>query len=261
MFEKQFIEHGYFVTEIPDLLDRIPILISKFENLIINAEYLGSLGHVKIRKSDLELMKGNGWSWGCDHIYSPELRSQELLDLASLEPIPTMIHRILGDRVKWTGGHGHWSPETYDYYLHWHRDTRRHLWRNGNPNSRCHVQVCIALAEESVIRIVPSSHLRDLDSWEYRYIDVDIHENHPDQLVIKIPAGSALFFNTYTLHRAYCSKNSIRRALHFGFTSADAEIEPGRVGKCFDWLSDVNFINAQSTFLKKCINEQLASQF
>ncbi len=258
----QFINKGFVVVPIPDLLNRIPTLINSFDTVINKAESLGAKGLVKIRKSDLEDMSGSGWSWGCDHIFAPELLNQDLLDIASLEPIPFIVRYILGNRIRWTGGHGHWSPKNYDYYLHWHRDTRPNLWKNAHFEPCSHVQVCVALQKEAVIWLVPGSHLRYLEEWEYKYIEGDDkHNEHPHQIIPEIPAGSALIFNTYTLHRAQCSKNDKRRSIHFGFTKTDNTIqEVYRLGKHFDWLSEQNFINAQSTFLQQCIREQIVWQ-
>ena len=258
--EKDFIHLGFAIIAIPEIIQRLPILLNDFETLIHNSESGGLNGQIKIRKSDLVSMTGTGWSWGCDHIFIPQLRQQSLLDLASIGLIPTIIHRILGDRVRWTGGHGHWSPETYDYYLHWHRDTRPEFWDKGNNDPRCHVQVCVALTPESVIRIVPSSHVRDLESWEYRFLKEEKYGVHPDEVVINLPAGHVLFFNTYTLHRAYCSNSNIRRAIHFGFTRVNSLPEQGRVGKYFDWLASPEFMNTQSIFLRQCIQEQVMEQ-
>jgi hypothetical protein len=260
--KQQFIELGFIVIPIPELLHHIPSLLNSFENLISSAENLGSKGLVKIRASNLENVNISGMSWGCDHIFSPELLKQDLLDIASLEPIPFIVRSILGDKVRWTAGHGHWSPKNGDYYLHWHRDTRRNLWKQGVSNSHCHIQVCVALKDESVIWIVPSSHLRNLDEWEYKYIEEsDKYSVHPYQIIPKIPAGSALFFNTYLLHRAECSKSNIRRAIHFGFTKVDTNVsESYRLGKNFDWLADKNFFDVQSPFLQKCIQEQIIWQ-
>ena len=187
-------------------------------------------------------MGDTGWSWGCDHIYSPDLREQVLLDFVSMDPIPCLMRRILGDRVRFSGGHGHWSPVSYDYYLHWHRDTRRERWHLGNPDRRSHVQVCLALTDEAVVRVVPGSHLRNLEPWEHGYISTNPHGDHPNQLIAYIPAGSALLLNTYSFHRAQCEKETVRRSLHYGFTRVGSESEPGRLGKVLEWLCEPAFL-------------------
>lgn len=258
--ETQFLADGFAVVPIPGVKERLPLALSGFERLIANAERLGRMGQAKVRKSDLVGTEGVGWSWGCDHIYSPALRDQILLDLVSLEPIPSLVRRILGERVRFSGGHGHWSPVSYDYYLHWHRDTRRERWHLGNLDHRAHIQVCIALTEESVVRVVPGSHLRDLEPWEHGFITENPHGNHPAQVTPIIPAGSALFLNTYTFHRAQCGKDSPRRSLHFGFTRVGSTPEPGRQGKVLEWLGEPDFLANQSGFLRACIDEQIKEQ-
>lgn len=258
--ELQFLTDGFSIIDLPEIHKFIQPALSAFERLINNAEQLGIIGHAKVRKSNNIEPEGKGWSWGCDHIYSPLLREQILLDLASLNPLPEILQRILGDRIRFSGGHGHWSPINYDYYLHWHRDTRRERWHLANLDPRSHVQVCIALKDEEVIRIVPGSHLRDLDSWEYKFITTFPHGDHPQQVVVKVPAGSVLLLNTYTFHRAQCQKETHRRCLHYGFSRIGAKPEPGRQDKFFHWLSDPNFLSKQTNFLKTCINEQILEQ-
>jgi len=80
------------------VIERLHLALPAFERLIANTERLSRMGLAKARKSDLVGTDGIGWSWGCDHIYSPALREQLLLDLVSLDPIPSLVRRILGER-------------------------------------------------------------------------------------------------------------------------------------------------------------------
>ncbi len=258
--EEQFLADGYIVVPILGITKRLHLALHAYERLIGNAEHLGRMGQAKVRKSGLVESEGIGWSWGCDHIYAPTLREQVLLDLVSLDPIPSLVRRILGERVRFSGGHGHWSPIRYDYFLHWHRDTRRERWHIGNPDARSHVQVCIALKGEAVVRVVPGSHMRDLEPWEHYYITTDPHGSHPAQVITQVPAGSALLLNTYTFHRAQCGKGNPRRSLHFGFTRVGSESEPGRQSKVLEWLCEPVFLANQSAFLRACIEEQIKEQ-
>jgi hypothetical protein len=257
--EREFLERGYAIVPAEDIVPLLPSAIVAFDRLIERAEALGVEGRAKVRKSDYAVAEGRGWSWGCDHIYHPDLREQTLLDLASQPPFPDAVHRILGGRVMFSGGHGHWSPVTSDYVLHWHRDTRRHLWRCRNPDPRAHVQLCLALVDEAVVRVVPGSHLRDLEPWEERFIGPAPHADHPDQDVATVPAGCALLLNTYTFHRAECPRTSKRRSLHFGFTRVGAAPEPGRRLKPLPWMAEEGFIARQTPFLQAAIREQLAA--
>lgn len=257
--EREFLERGYAIVPAEDIAPLLPAALDAFDRLIERAETLGLEGTVKTRKSDYAVAKGRGWSWGCDHIYQPDLREQTLLDLASQPPFPDAVHRILGRRVMLSGGHGHWSPVTSDYVLHWHRDTRRQSWQCRNADPRAHVQLCLALLDEAVVRVVPGSHLRDLEPWEERFIGPAPHADHPDQDVATVPAGCALLLNTYTFHRAECPRTSKRRSLHFGFTRMGAAPEPGRRLKPLPWMADEGFIARQTPFLQAAIREQLAA--
>jgi hypothetical protein len=257
--EQEFLERGYAVVAAEGGVPSLPGALAAYDRLIDRAEDLGLEGKVKIRKSDYARPEGRGWSWGCDHIYHPDLREQALLDLASLPPFPEIIGRILGPRVMFSGGHGHWSPVTTDYVLHWHRDTRRALWAQRNPDPRCHVQLCLALVDEAVVRIVPGSHLRDLEPWEERFITDDPHGTHQAEETAVVPAGSAVLLNTYTFHRAECLREKIRRSLHFGFTRVGAAPEPGRQLKALPWMADEAFIACQTPFLQAAVREQLSA--
>jgi len=144
----KFLEDGYIIIPIVGIEPIRNILLEAYECLIQEAEKLGLQGLVKVRKSDNVSAVGQGWSWGCDHIHSPSLHQQCLLDIVNFYPIPDLVKDILGPRVRFCGSHGHWSPTTYDYYLHWHRDTRPEQWKFANPDPRAHVQVIIALMDE-----------------------------------------------------------------------------------------------------------------
>jgi ectoine hydroxylase-related dioxygenase (phytanoyl-CoA dioxygenase family) len=254
---QEFLTRGFAVVESTALRSHLPSAVAAFDRVVATAEALGLEGRAKVRMSDHARAAGRGWSWGCDHIYHPDLREQPLLDLASLSPFPELVQTILGPRVTFSGGHGHWSPVTTDYVLHWHRDTRRAGWPFANPDPRAHVQLCIALADEAVVRVVPGSHLRDLEPWEERFVTGAPHGVHPDEAVVSVPAGSALLLNTYTFHRAECPAGAGRRSLHFGFTRVGAAPEPGRRLKHHPWLSDELFIARQSSFMQAAIREQL----
>jgi ectoine hydroxylase-related dioxygenase (phytanoyl-CoA dioxygenase family) len=115
------------------------------------------------------------------------------------------------------------------------------------------------LLDEAVVRVVPGSHLRDLEPWEERFIGPAPHADHPDQDVATVPAGCALLLNTYTFHRAECPRTSKRRSLHFGFTRMGAAPEPGRRLKPLPWMADEGFIARQTPFLQAAIREQLAA--
>lgn len=255
---QDFLEQGYTTVEIPSLMPVPTRFLKTFDGLIRDAERLGAAGEVKARKSSLVDMQGNGWSWGCDHIFAPALRRQALLDLVNLPPLPEILNAILGPRMRLSGGHGHWSPENYDYFLHWHRDTRPERWRFRNSDPRAHVQVCLALRDERVVRIVPGSHLLDLTEADAQWIVDCPHERHPREVIPTISAGSALLLNTCTLHRAQCSSQDRRRSLHFGFTRVGATPEPGRRPKHFTWMADPKFLEAQSPFIRACLEEQAA---
>lgn len=258
--EQQFIDEGYAVVALNISEPKRSECLTAYESLIRKAESLGLLGRAKTRKSDFAIAAGSGWAWGCDHIYSPDLREQVLLDVASCSPIPDLVHGILGDRVRLSGGHAHWSPQKYDYYLHWHRDTRRDRWPYGNPDCRAHVQVCVALTDESVVRIVPGSHRRNLTDSEQHFLDKSPHAQHPQEICPRVAAGEALLLNTYTLHRAQCKSTDLRRSLHFGFTRIGSDPEPGRRGNAQAWLADQAFVQQQTRFMQECISEECEHQ-
>jgi len=254
---ERFLRDGYLVTPVPATQAVLDDVRSTYESLIATAEALGSSGLVKTRKSNRVEASGRGWSWGCDHIHSPELRRQALLEIANMDPIPGLVTSILGPRIRFCGAHGHWSASTYDYYLHWHRDTRRERWGQGNPDTRAHVQVCVALVDEAVVWVVPGSHVRDLMLQEERFITTHPHAPHPEQVIVSVPAGHALLLNTYTLHRAQCERNCTRRSLHFGFGRVGADAEPGRAIKVWPWLTEPAFLAEQTPFLRNAILEQV----
>lgn len=257
---QQFVRDGFAVVPGEISVQRLEECVHAMSVVISLAERLGQIGAVRVRKSERAAMKDVGWSWGCDHIFRPELRDQRLLDLASIDPFPAVLRMILGADLKFSGGHGHWSPSGYDYYLHWHRDTRRERWRFGNPDRRCHVQVCLALRDEAVVRIVPGSHARDLSDEELSRALDHPHGAHPDQVTPLVPAGSALFLNTYSLHRAQCSRRTPRLSLHFGFTRVGAAPEPGRVGHVQQWMREPSFLALQTPFMRGAIESQISSE-
>jgi len=108
-----------------------------------------------------------------------------------------------------------------------------------------------------MVWVVPGSHKRDLKPSELIFITTHRHAPHPDQVITHIPVGHALLLNTYTLHRAQCSRHHLRRAIHFGFSRVGAKHEPGRKIKQWPWLRDQKFLATQTTFIRDAILEEV----
>lgn len=254
---EQYLVDGYCVVKVAKLQHCIDGLREAFDRLVYRAESLGPCGLAATRHSTHQQIVGYGWSWGCDHVFMPELREQSLLDVASFDPIPELVHSIVGQRVRFSAGHAHWTPANYDYKLHWHRDTRRIHWREGNKDRRAHVQVCVALSDESAVTLVPGSHVQDLTSQQLDWFEAHPFGVHAIQTTPNVPAGSALILNTFALHRAECSKDHRRRSIHFGFSRVDAPCEVERPPKIHDWMANPKFQSSQTQFLRKSIQEEV----
>ena len=253
---EKYLVDGYCVVKVAKLEQGIEGLREAFDRLIYHAESLGACGLAATRHSTHQQIVGFGWSWGCDHVFMPELREQSLLDIASFDPIPDLVHSIVGQRVRFSAGHAHWTPANYDYKLHWHRDTRRIHWRKGNKDRRAHVQVCVALSDESAVSLVPGSHVQDLTSQQLDWFEAHPFGVHAKQTTPKVPTGSALLLNTFALHRAECVQGQRRRSIHFGFSRVGTPCETERPPKIHEWMAHPKFQSSQKQFLRESIQEE-----
>ncbi|KAJ6065417.1 hypothetical protein N7444_001070 [Penicillium canescens] len=160
-----------------------------------------------------------GGIWGVQHLLHPEMPgrdsfarcyfspsilavAEELMGVdsttsASVEPLVMELFNLLV------------APETKDFELRWHRDDiSEHATADEEiaqlaakaPNGRQgHCQYNLALCPDSSLIVVPGTHGRARTQTE-READ-PYAASLPDQLVVELQPGDAVFYNSNILHR------------------------------------------------------------
>ena len=166
--------------------------------------------------------------WGVQHLLHPEMTvrdtfaalyfSDEVLDvvkeLVGLKDDPEADDKLVMELFNLLV-----SPsENKDFELEWHRDDIRpdaspeeeeKLLAEKSPNGhQLHAQYNIALFDDASLIVVPGSHKRVRTETER---NADPYEpNLPDQVVVELKSGDAVFYNSNILHRG------IYRGINYG---------------------------------------------
>jgi hypothetical protein len=156
--------------------------------------------------------------WGVQHLLHPDMGvrdtfaelyfSDEILDvvkeLVGLKDDPEADDKLVMELFNLLV-----SPsENEDFELCWHRDDIRpdvsaeeeqRLLDEKSPNGhQLHAQYNVALFDDASLIVVPGSHKRVRTEAER---NVGPYEDLPDQLVVELNSGDAVFYNSNILHR------------------------------------------------------------
>ncbi|KAL4878906.1 hypothetical protein BJY04DRAFT_106371 [Aspergillus karnatakaensis] len=135
------------------------------------------------------------------------------------------------------------APETKDFELRWHRDDipsevsveeEQRLLDSKSPGGRqSHAQYNLALCPDASLIVVPGSHRR-VRTEEERRAD-PFEGNMPEQMVVELQPGDAVFYDSNILHRGvYKAKEEggeeTRLTLHGSVGIKEHEKESGAGG-------------------------------
>ncbi|KAL4980106.1 hypothetical protein BDW66DRAFT_167175 [Aspergillus desertorum] len=164
-----------------------------------------------------------GGIWGVQHLLHPDMPGRE--DFARFyfdDRVLGVVEELLGLDSADRGGRADneemlvmelfnllVAPETHDFALRWHRDDipetvspveEKKLLASKSPGGRqSHAQYNLALCDDASLIVVPGSHRRVRTETERA---ADPYENGlPGQLVVKLKAGDAVFYDSNILHR------------------------------------------------------------
>ncbi|KAL4807690.1 hypothetical protein BDV18DRAFT_135812 [Aspergillus unguis] len=160
-----------------------------------------------------------GGIWGVQHLLHPDMTGRE--EFAKFyfdERVLSVVEELLG--LEKDGNEGDEklvmelfnllvAPEIHDFALRWHRDDipetaspeeEERLLASKSPGGRqSHAQYNLALCDDASLIVVPGSHRRVRTETER---NADPYEpNMPDQLVVELKAGDAVFYDSNILHR------------------------------------------------------------
>ena len=156
-----------------------------------------------------------------------------------------------------------------DFELCWHRDDIRpdvtpeeeeRQLKEKSPEARqLHAQYNIALYDDASLIVIPGSHKRVRTQTER---DAGLHDSLPDQLIVELKPGDAVFYDSNILHRgAYkgidTQKELGRMTLHGSVGLAGYGNERARqvlqhnIG---EWVGRAKFDNPESTITERAEN-------
>ena len=216
---------GY--VHIPSLVD--PVELSSLRAASIHATELARAGkwpHIRNVPKQFPPWAATpppdseGGIWGVQHLLHPDMPDRkrfaklyfsnkvtgvvkELLGLNLYDPRSddNVVMELFNLLVSPSGGK--------DFELRWHRDDikwevdaeeeKRQLDEKSPGGRQAHTQYNISLFDEESLIVIPGSHRRVRTDVE-READ-PLEPNMPDQLVVKMKAGDAVFYDSNILHR------------------------------------------------------------
>ncbi|KAJ5497229.1 Phytanoyl-CoA dioxygenase [Penicillium fimorum] len=159
-----------------------------------------------------------GGIWGVQHLMHPEMPGRESFARCYFSPsILTVAEELMG--IENTDSETEplvmelfnllVAPETKDFELRWHRDDisehataeeeLAQLAAKAPGGRQSHCQYNLALCPDASLIVVPGTHTRARTQVER---DADPYAAElPDQLVVQLQPGDAVFYNSNILHR------------------------------------------------------------
>lgn len=201
-----------------------------------------------------------GGIWGVQHLLHPDMPgreefarfyfSEKILDvvqeLLGIESQPPQTGKDYDEKLAMELFNLLVAPETKDFQLRWHRDDipesvseeeELKLLQSKSPQGRqSHAQYNLALCEDTSLIVIPGSHRRVRTEVER---NADPYEPVlPEQLVVRLQPGDAVFYDSNILHRGvYKAKpetgEETRLTLHgsVGVKENSAEVDGGDKSK------------------------------
>lgn len=162
-----------------------------------------------------------GGIWGVQHLMHPEMEGREAFARCYFsEPILQVVEELVGVNPRAAGDSDNEplvmelfnllvAPETKDFELRWHRDdipetatAEEELLQLAakSPGGRqSHAQYNLALCPDASLIVVPGSHRRARTDVERSAAPYE--PTLPDQLVVELQPGDAVFYDSNILHR------------------------------------------------------------
>ncbi len=159
-------------------------------------------------------------TWGVNHVFAPELYEDVFARVFELTQVMGFVRAVLGERLRFWGGHALWAPRSVPYELNWHRDFGDHDFFRPD-GSTTHVQFNVCLLPDACFRVVPGSHRRPLTDAESHQQSTKGMDPLPGEVVAECTAGDVLFMNAHTLHRGSCEVGTPRQTLHLSLQPYD----------------------------------------
>lgn len=163
---------------------------------------------------------GEADTWGVNHIFAPDLYEPALSRILEKPAIMDFAKAILGERLRFWGGHALWAPTKTDYELNWHRDFGDddvYIEAGGDT----HLQFNVCLLPDDCFRAIPGSHLRPLTAEEGHQQRVKGIAALPGEVVARCRPGDVLMMNAHTLHRGSCGVGRPRQTVHLSLQPFD----------------------------------------
>ncbi|MDF3290294.1 phytanoyl-CoA dioxygenase family protein [Streptomyces silvisoli] len=159
-------------------------------------------------------------TWGVNHVFSPELYEGEFSRVFERPDVMDLARALLGERLRFWGGHALWAPRSVRYELNWHRDFGDYDFFQPNGEST-HVQFNVCLLADACFRVIPGSHRRPLTAQEAQQQAARGTDALPGEVVARCEPGDVLFMNAHTLHRGSCEVGTLRQTLHLSLQPFD----------------------------------------
>ncbi|MFI7110332.1 phytanoyl-CoA dioxygenase family protein [Nonomuraea sp. NPDC050227] len=156
---------------------------------------------------------GGADTWGVNHVFAPDLYEPELASVFDDARVMGFVHAVLGQPVRFWGGHALWGPRRVAYQLNWHRDFGEH--EAFDPSGRStHVQFNACLLADECFRVIPGSHRRPLTVEEAEQQRTKGIAPLPGEVSVQCAPGDVLMMNAHALHRGSCDVGVARQTLH-----------------------------------------------
>ncbi|MEV4690568.1 phytanoyl-CoA dioxygenase family protein [Micromonospora echinospora] len=159
-------------------------------------------------------------TWGVNHVLAPDLYDYAFAEVYEKALLMDFVHAVLGERLRFWGGHALWAPRVKNYELNWHRDHGDDdVYHPSGETTHIYFNIC--LLADSCFRLVPGSHRRPLTPAEADQQKAKGFAALPGEVIAQCRPGDVLFVNAHSLHRGSCRVGTDRQTLHMSLQPYD----------------------------------------
>ncbi|HYF52366.1 MAG TPA: phytanoyl-CoA dioxygenase family protein [Planctomycetota bacterium] len=163
--------------------------------------------------------------WGVSNLLDPVLEEPVFGEYMATPQVVEVARDLLGEReLRLSLTNMLCNPSKKDFDIAWHRDL-------GDPKiggeeelkvlreAQYGVQWNAALYDESCLRIVPGSHIRNMTDAERDVMLNRPRDPMPGEMIVDLKAGQTVYYNALIIHRGVYPCGQRRETLHANLSS------------------------------------------
>ncbi|MSP11993.1 MAG: hypothetical protein EXR62_03430 [Chloroflexi bacterium] len=197
--------------------------------------------------------------------FRPGIDDQAFLDYMASDKLLGTMQDLIGPNLVWNAlfcllgayRRGNWARV-------WHRDGMN---RYNSPEEevailmqrQLHAQWNCALYEgDNCLQVIPGSHRRPITAQEVLILRQDPNADLPNQVVVELQVGEAVYYNHLLIHRGVYKEGLRRETLHGHIMAVEQPWETIHVARGAEYMLEAGYLESVSPHLRPMFENTIA---